>query len=194
MEVRRRPSKIPSHLATVLGEGISRSSDRAEPGERIQAELRAPARWVTGKASSQVTRLPVQGIWAERGRVERSSSSASVPPAACWDLPTWVTRLGPGLGVAGTAPCSTPSWRAEATALDLLEPLLRSYSPALPGARPPATSATQPPSGEAAARLAGNPDSRHVQAWGSRSSLMLGPSLPAASSSRRPRPGGPDPW
>lgn len=106
--------------------------------------------------------------------------SASVPPAACLHLPTLghQTWTGSG-GRQHPAPCSAPSWSAEATALDLPEPLLQQLLTRTARGQAPCHLRDPSHRQEKQQRASrGGPDGRHVQAWGSRAARCSDPACP----------------
>lgn len=159
----------------------------------LRAETGAPC--PVGDRARPRTRVTVPRAADDRGGQSGSGEGSSLVPSRRPLPPTgtsgpWVTALGPGLGVARTpAPCSAPSWRAGRPPRTAPNRCSSSYSPALPGARPPATSATS-----ATARRSSSAPRREAG-----TTAMSGPGGPEPRDartqpgrrgcSRRPRPG-----
>ena len=145
------------------------------------------------------TRVTVPRAADDRGGQSGSEEGSSLVPSRRPLPPAgtsgpWVTALGPGLGVARTpAPCSAPSWRAEAAAPDRPEPLLQQLLTRTARGQAPCHLRDLRHGQEKQQRAStGGRDDRHVRARGSGATGCSDPAWPprllAEAPPRRPGP------
>lgn len=158
----------------------------------VRVDTGAPVLWVTGQGLEPGSLFPVQQMFgAERVRVERSPRSSRFRAPSCLPAPpdpgspdlgqVWGSRAPPPPASRHLGALRRPPWTAPNRCSS-------SYSPALPGARPPATSATPATARRSISVRRREAGTAAMSGPGVSSHGMLGPSLAAAAARGNPAP------